>query len=377
MKTSDLLLLSFYSMKKYCLLLLVVFFVFALTACRQGESTVSESDIAASASPNIGDQKQTAEALVERGRKASHFIIGTGSVEGVYFPIAGIICRLLNRHKSDHNVRCSVESTGGSIYNLKELRKGSFDIVVAQSDWQYHAYNGTSAFEKEGANKELRTVFALEADPLALLVRKDSDINDFDDLYQRQVSFGYMRSLQYRIIAPLLEAKGWAKKSFSGLLQMSDNKQVVSLCDGTIDAALFLSSSLEDRLRNLDEGCALKLVPIDSSEVNSVIAQNPYLRKSDINQRHYFSETELSATEGGESKRVSSYGLGATFVTMQSASPKAVYHVTKEIVENFQDFQSLHPSLQTLTLEDLSSAGITAPLHAGAIRYFKEARLLK
>lgn len=353
----------------------IVLMLFALAACKQDDAKKntpqSETDIQELASSDVAVDVPI-DVAAQRGRKASHFIIGTGGVEGVYFPIAGIICRLLNRHKSDHNIRCSVESTGGSIYNLKELRKGNFDIVVAQSDWQYHAYNGTSAFEKEGANKELRTVFALEADPLALLVRKDSDIANFDGLYQRKVSFGYSRSLQYRIISPLLDAKKWTKESFAELLQMSDNKQITSLCDGSIDAALLLTSSLEDRLQSLDEGCALKFVPIDSGEVKTVIVETPYLRVADINVAHYFPETENST-----SNIISSYGLGATFVTMQSASPKAVYHVTKEIVENFQDFQSLHPTLETLALQDLSNAGITAPLHSGAIRYFKEARLLR
>lgn len=352
-------------MNKVSLSLLYVLIILATTACHQNNDKTDTP-------PNIEVTAEASEQSLPRARDASHFIIGTGSVEGVYFPIAGIICRLLNRHKSEHNVRCSVESTGGSIYNLKELRKGNFDIVVAQSDWQYHAYHGTSAFEKEGANKELRTVFALEADPLALVVRQDSDITDFDSLYQQRVSFGYERSLQYRIISPLLKAKGWSKESFSALLQMSDNKQAVSLCDGSIDAALFLTSSLEDRLQGLDENCKLRLVPINSDEVNTVVAQQPYLRKADINSQYYFAETE-----NDDASNVTSYGLGATFVTMHSASPKAVYHVTKEIVENFNDFQSLHHSLQTLALQDLSSAGITAPLHPGAIRYFKEARLLK
>ena len=105
----------------------------------------------------------------------THMILGTGSVQGAYFPIGGVICRLLNRHKDLHNLRCSVESTAGSIYNLRELRDGKFDLVVSQSDWQYHAYNGTSTFEKDGPNHELRAVFALEADPIVLIVKADSE----------------------------------------------------------------------------------------------------------------------------------------------------------------------------------------------------------
>jgi len=142
-------------------------------------------------------------------KNTSHLLLGTGSVQGVYFPIGGVICRLLNRHKELHKLRCSLESTGGSIYNLKEIGQGNFDLVFAQSDWQFHAYHGSSAFEKQGANPNLRAVFALEADPLAIIVRSESEVNNFDDLADRRVSFGYTRSLQHRIIDDFLEVKGY------------------------------------------------------------------------------------------------------------------------------------------------------------------------
>jgi len=98
------------------------------------------------------DTLQAQTLLSTQGNKNTHLFLGTGSVQGVYFPIGGVICRLLNRHKSKHRIRCSLESTGGSIYNLKQLREGNFDLVFAQSDWQFHAYHGSSTFEKEGAN---------------------------------------------------------------------------------------------------------------------------------------------------------------------------------------------------------------------------------
>ena len=127
-------------------------------------------------------------------KQETHVILGTGNVQGAYFPIGGVICRLLNRHKEINNVRCSLESTAGSVYNLNELREGNFGLVVSQSDWQYHAYHGSSTFEKEGPNKDLRAVFALEADPITLIVKADSDINQLDDLADRVVSLGYTRS---------------------------------------------------------------------------------------------------------------------------------------------------------------------------------------
>lgn len=310
--------------------------------------------------------KLSKAAIVDSRSDLSHLLLGTGSVQGVYFPIGGVICRLLNRHKNLHKIRCSLESTGGSIYNLKELNQGNFDIVFAQSDWQFHAYNGTSAFKKIGPNPKLRAVFALEADPIAILVKPNSEINSFDELANRRVSFGYTRSLQHRIIDDLLETKGWSNDNFKEVRPMSDTKQVSQLCEDKIEAITLLSSSLNDYLSDLPENCQMDLVPILGTEVSDVIKSKPYYRTGKI----------LKGLVAGVDKDIQSFGLGATFVTNEDTSPKAIYHVVKEVVENFRDFKSLHPSLADLDKKELSHAGISIPLHPGAIRYYKEARLL-
>ncbi len=73
-----------------------------------------------------------------------HFItIGTGGVTGIYYPSGAAICRMVNRHRADHGLRCSVEATGASIYNIRAVRNGDLDIGVTQSDWQYHALQGS------------------------------------------------------------------------------------------------------------------------------------------------------------------------------------------------------------------------------------------
>jgi len=333
-------------------------------ACEPADLASGDANVA-----NIGIQQPVGNGLKTTSiEKASgHMLLGTGSVQGVYFPIGGVICRLVNRHTSLNGIRCSVESTGGSIYNLRELRKGNFDLVFAQSDWQYNAYNGSAAFAKDGANSELRSVIALEADPLALIVKADSDIVGFDDLAERVVSFGYARSLQHRIVNDLLEAKGWTDDNFAKVVRMSDNKQVGQLCADGVEAILLLSSSLPDHLLAKDEACELRLVPIVGPEVDAIIKDKPYYRNGKILRGMYLDSEQDT----------SSFGLGATFVALESTSPKAIYQIVKEVVENFKDFQSLHPSLSTITKQELPFAGNTAPLHAGAIRYYKEARLLK
>ncbi|MCH2189744.1 MAG: TAXI family TRAP transporter solute-binding subunit [Gammaproteobacteria bacterium] len=321
---------------------------------------------------NTDGQTQVAQTALERSaqgerRKLTHLLLGTGSVRGVYFPIGGVICRLVNRNKAQHRIRCSLESTSGSIYNLRQLRDDNFDLVFAQSDWQFHAYHGSKEFENAGPDKALRAVFALESDPLSLLVLKQSEINQFDDLEGKTVSFGYTRSLQHRIMSDFLEAKKWSNNNFKEVRPMSDKRQIAQLCDGKLDSILLLTSSLEDNSKLVPQGCKLKFLPIQDASIKQLIADKPYYRTGVIKQGRYFdSENDIM-----------SFGLGATFVAHESTSPKAIYNVVKDVVENFRDFTLLHPSLETLEKEDLPYAGISIPLHPGAERYYKEARLLK
>lgn len=342
--------------------------VLMLSSC-DIDHTLSSSNTAAdenSASNDASTQNKSQAAIVDSRNDLSHLLIGTGSVQGVYFPIGGVVCRLLNRHKKLHKIRCSLESTGGSIYNLKELNQGNFDIVFAQSDWQFHAYHGTSAFKKTGPNTKLRAIFALEADPIAILVKRGSEITNFEELAAHRVSFGYTRSLQHRIIDDLLHTKGWSNESFKEVRPMSDIKQVTQLCADKIEAITLLSSSLNEYLKDLPEGCQMDVIPIAGTEVSTVINEKPYYRTGKI----------LKGLVPGVDKAVQSFGLGATFVANEDTSPKAIYRVVKEVVENFRDFKSLHPSLAALDKKELSHAGISIPLHPGAIRYYKEARLL-
>ena len=96
--------------------------------------------------------------------------IGTGGVTGVYYAAGGAICRLVNKDRKNHGIRCSVESTGGSVYNINTIRAGELDMGVAQSDWQYHSMKGTSAFKDQGAFGELRAVFSIHPEPFLSLI---------------------------------------------------------------------------------------------------------------------------------------------------------------------------------------------------------------
>ena len=184
--------------------------------------------------------------------------IGTGGVTGVYYPTGGAICRLVNKGRKEHGIRCSVESTGGSVYNLNTIRAGELDMGVAQSDWQYHAYHGTSKFKEAGPFKELRAVFSVHPEPFTVVARKDSGIKDFMQLKGKRVNIGNPGSGQRGTMEVVMAALGWDKGSiFTLASELKSAEQSRALCDNKIDAMVFTvghpSGSIKEATTTCDQ----------------------------------------------------------------------------------------------------------------------------
>src|SRR5918995_6459008 len=116
--------------------------------------------------------------------------VGTGGVTGVYYAVGGAICRLVNKDRKEHGLRCSVESTGGSPYNVNAIREGELDFGMAQSDVQYNALKGEGAFAENGPFPELRAVFSVHPEPFTVLARADANVSTFEDLKGKRVNVG-------------------------------------------------------------------------------------------------------------------------------------------------------------------------------------------
>jgi len=299
--------------------------------------------------------------------QADSFItIGTGGVTGVYYPTGGAICRLVNKGRKEHGIRCSVESTGGSVYNLNTIRAGELDMGVAQSDWQYHAYNGTSKFEEAGPNKDLRAVFSVHPEPFTVVARADSGIKDFMDLKGKRVNIGNPGSGQRGTMEVLMGALGWTKDDFSLASELKSAEQSKALCDNKIDAMVFTVGHPSGSIKEATTTCDTVLVSVNGPEVDKLISDNAYYRKAVIPGGMY----------RGNPDDVTTFGVGATFVSSTNTPADTVYQVVKAVFENFDDFRKLHPAFAVLKKEQMIKDGLSAPLHDGAMRYYKEAGLM-
>lgn len=302
-------------------------------------------------------------AMMAPAAYAEEFVtIGTGGVTGVYYPTGGAICRLVNKGKKEHGIRCSVESTGGSIYNIKTIRAGELEFGVAQSDWQYHAYNGTSKFEDDGAFEGLRAVFSVHPEPFTVVARADSGITNFEDLKGKRVNIGNPGSGQRGTMEVLMGALGWTTDDFALATELKAAEQSQALCDNQIDAMVYTVGHPSGSIQEATTACDSVLVNVTGDAVTSLVDENPYYRTASIAGGMY----------RGNDAETSTFGVGATFVSSTDVSDEAVYTIVKSVFDNIDDFKKLHPAFAHLDPKEMATAGLSAPLHDGAAKYYKE-----
>ena len=310
-------------------------------------------------------------ALVAGGASAQDnqtFIsIGTGGVTGVYYPTGGAICRLVNRGRADHGSRCGVESTGGSVYNINALRSGELEFGVAQSDWQFHAIEGTSQFEEQGAFEDLRAVFSVHPEPFTVVARADAGIETFEDLKGKRVNVGNPGSGQRGTMEVLMEAMGWTMDDFQLTSELQAAEQSQALCDNNIDAMVYTVGHPSGSIQEATTACDAVLVDVSGEAVDKLVEENPYYRTATIPGGMYRGNDEPTET----------FGVGATFVTSATVPEDVVYETVKAVFENFDQFKGLHPAFAELTKEEMVADGLSAPLHAGAEKYYREAGLIE
>lgn len=292
--------------------------------------------------------------------------IGTGGVTGVYYPTGGAICRLVNKHRKEHGIRCSVESTGGSVYNLNTIRAGELDMGVAQSDWQYHAYHGTSKFADKGANKDLRAVFSVHPEPFTVVARADSGISTFADLKGKRVNVGNPGSGQRGTMEVLMDAMGMKMSDFALASELKSAEQASALCDNKVDAIVFTVGHPNGSIKEATTSCDAKIVPVEGASVEKLIADNSYYRVATIPGGMY----------RGNAGDVNTFGVGATFVASTALPNEVVYQVVKAVFSDLDRFKRLHPAFSNLDPKQMAKDGLSAPLHDGAKRYYQEAGLL-
>ena len=299
-------------------------------------------------------------AVEARAAERDTAVIGAGAVAGVYFPVAGAICRVVNNARIGDDPTCVVVPGGGSKASLEALRAGRLDFAIVQSDWQFWAHNGAKFFTDPTPFTSLNGVFALHAEPLVIAVRRESGIGALTDLKDKRVSVGSPASAARGMMEDLLAALGWSMSDFTEAHELAPRQQTEALCGNTIDAAAYAVGSPSATLAALTARCAVALVPLTGPPIDKLLTEKPFYRKAAIPAGLY----------SGVATAVPTFGVGATLVTRAEVPDAAAAAVVAAVFENLDTFRSLHPALTWLDAEQMAADGLTAPLHPAAARYF-------
>jgi uncharacterized protein len=287
--------------------------------------------------------------------------IGTGGVTGVYYAVGGAICRLMNKNRAETGLRCSVESTGGSVFNVNAIKAAELDFGLAQSDVQFNAAKGEAQF-KGNADPDLRAVFSVHAEPFTVLARRDAGVTEFADFRGKRFNIGNPGSGTLASMEELLKQLGWTKADFSLAAELKADEQGTALCDNKIDGFFYGVGHPSAAIQDPTIACGAKLIALTGPAVDALVKEHPYYASATIPGGMYANNPNPTET----------YGVLATVVTSAKVSDDTVYALVKSVFDNFDEFKKLHPAFTALDPKAMTTNGLSAPLHPGAVKFYKE-----
>jgi len=294
--------------------------------------------------------------------------IATARVGGLYHPVGGAICKLADESLAEQGLRCTVDITGGSIPNIKDLRKRNIDLALVQSDLQQEAVDGTGAFEDESPFENLRSMFALYVEHFTIVTRGDKDIETFEDLKGKRVYVGGTASSRRDGMDVLTEAYGWTGEEVTNVSEFEGANLAEALCDGEFDAFVYTIGHPNPTVREATALCDAKLVKVAGPIIEKLNRENPF----------YVGSVIPGGTYKGNPRDVPTVGVVATLVTTAEVPPDVIYQITKAYLAYFENLgllQALSPLFLSLTKDEMVKTSLSAPIHEGALKYFSEVGL--
>ncbi|MCK4786686.1 MAG: TAXI family TRAP transporter solute-binding subunit, partial [Desulfobacteraceae bacterium] len=227
---------------------------------------------------------------------------------------------------------------------------------------------GLAEWSKRGPQKDLRAIFSIHPESITLIISAKSGVRSVTDLRGKRVNIGNPGSGQLQNSKDVLAAFGIGTNEITAE-QVKALEAPGLLQDGKIDAFFYTVGHPNGNIKEATSGrLKVRIIPVTGQGIDALLKKYPYYAKTIIPGKFY-----PNALNTGD---VESIGVKATFVTSKNLDEKIVYAVTKEVFDNLEDFKKLHPAYSVLTKEKMLK-GLSAPIHKGALKYYREAGLLK
>ncbi|MFO7728110.1 MAG: TAXI family TRAP transporter solute-binding subunit [Desulfonatronovibrio sp.] len=286
-------------------------------------------------------------------------LFGGASITGVYYQVALQISNIMNKLKGD-DYNYIGRPTGGSVFNINALERGAFDFAVAQSNTNWQAYNGAADWEGKPV-KSLRSIFSMHPETVMLVTREDTGIKKVEDIKGKRVNIGNPGSGQRGNAMEVLDIYGLDPENDFQAEGLQQHEASRALVDRNIDAFFYTvgnpSAAIEEPATSVD----IRMIPINAPGIKKMVEEKPY----------YIMTSIPAGTYRGVDEDVETYAVTATVVTNENVDNEVVYDMVKTVFENLDQLKGSHAAFRNLKPEEMLQ-GISAPIHPGAEKYYKE-----
>lgn len=290
------------------------------------------------------------------------YSIGTGSVTGSYRSAGVAIARFVNKNRAINGFQLEDKMSSGSVSNINAIATGEAQFGIAQADDQYQAVKGLGEWSNKGPQEDLRSVFSMYTESVTLVAGGDSGIRSINDLKGKIVDIGSSGSGTRRNAIDALRAAeiDWEKDIQTREENLDD--RLAKFMRGELDAFFFTAGHPNKEIKFATISVrGARIIPLVN--IDSLTSAHPYLLRTLIPSSLYpMAHNEVD---------IETIGVNATLLTSKKVSEDVVYTVTKSVFENLESLTDFNAELSAL-LDDKFLEGLTAPIHPGALKYYRE-----
>ena len=288
--------------------------------------------------------------------------IGTGGAGGSYLVVGRALARVVNEDRLNNGFQLENRISSGSVSNINAIAAGDTQFGIAQADHQYQAVKGSGEWKDKGPQQDLRAVFSLYTESVALLAGGDSEIRSIDDLKGKIVDVGSSGSGTQRNAIDALRAAGIDWKNDIHAREGSTDDRLAKFIRGDLDAFFFTVGHPNTEIKFATFSVrGVRIIPL--ANIDNLISEKAYFFKTMISSNDYpMAHNKVD---------IETIGVNATLLTSANVSDDVVYAVTKTVFENLESLTDSNAEFNAL-LDDKFLESMTAPIHPGALKYYRE-----
>ncbi len=298
------------------------------------------------------------------GAKKQELTLATGGTSGTYYAVGNAMATALGDHLTKSSI--SVASTGASKANVQQITANDAQMAILQSDVLNYAHNGAGGESMFEGKPEKGGLWVAGLYNETVQVIANTSITDISQLKGKSVCIGDVGSGTALNAMQVLEAYGMTINDINPVY-MSFAKGADAMKNGQCDAAFTVAGTPTPALTELAATYKYNFLSLSQEAVKYLTDKYPFLVQENMPANTY--------SGGIQPNEVVCVAVKAVLVASDKLSEDVVYELTKAIFDNLKDLGAAHPKFQGLTAAGAVDGSFD--LHPGALKYYKEAGIIK